>query len=170
MKKAEEFINETDNELQEMLLRNKPVIKVVGVGGAGNNTINRLYEVGITDAELIAVNTDAQDLLKVHADSKVLIGKTISKGLGAGADPSIGRESAEEGKSELKKAIKDANIIFVTCGLGGGTGTGAIPVIARLAREQGILCTAVVTLPFSIEGKLRMKNAYEGFENLKEQV
>jgi cell division protein FtsZ len=159
-----------DTELEEAISKRKTAIKVCGVGGAGNNTITRMSEVGIKGAELIAINTDAQDLLCTLADKKVLIGKDITGGLGAGADPSIGREAAKESEQEIKKVLQGADMVFVTCGLGGGTGTGASPVVADVAKKIGALTVAVVTLPFSVEGKVRMQNAMEGLEYLQGTV
>ena len=157
-----------DDELQDLLATKKTAIKVVGVGGAGNNTITRMSEVGIRGAELIAVNTDAQDLLCSISDRKLLIGKELTGGLGAGADPSIGREAARESEQTLKEAFQGADMVFVTCGLGGGTGTGASSVVTEVAKKVGALTVCVVTLPFSIEGKVRMENAMEGLETLED--
>ncbi len=159
--------NPTDRELEELLQRKKARIKVVGTGGAGNNTINRIAEIGITGAETIAVNTDAQDLLYTNADVKVLIGKDLTSGLGAGSNPEIGREAAEESEHELKDAMKDAHMVFITCGLGGGTGTGSAPVIAKIAKKMGILTVAIVTMPFSMEGQKRYENALIGLQGLE---
>jgi len=161
---------EIDEELRSILESKKTRIKVVGCGGAGNNTITRLMQVGITGAETIAVNTDAMDLLYTDADKKILIGKELTGGLGAGADPNIGMEAAKETKDELKKALSGADMVFITCGLGGGTGTGASPVVADIAKKIGALTVAVVTLPFKMEGKQRMANAYEGLKNLESIV
>ncbi|MEM5794379.1 MAG: cell division protein FtsZ [Candidatus Aenigmatarchaeota archaeon] len=159
-----------DEEIRDLLEKRKTKIKVVGAGGAGNNTITRLMQVGIVGAETIAVNTDAQDLLYTDADVKVLIGKELTGGLGAGADPRIGMEAAKESKEDLKKALRGADMVFLTCGLGGGTGTGSLPVIADIAKKMGALTVAVVTLPFSMEGKVRMANAREGLRNLESVV
>jgi len=161
-------IKEIDEELESLLQERKPKIKVVGVGGAGNNAIDRMYELGIKDAELIAINTDAQDLLNTKADHKILIGKELTKGLGAGGDPTVGEEAAKEGEAEIRKSLEGSNMVFVTCGLGGGTGTGASPKIVEIARSMGALTIAVVTLPFSIEGPRRYENAMRGLENLEE--
>jgi len=160
-------ISEEDEELRSLLESRKTQIKVVGSGGAGNNTITRLMQVGIVGAETIAVNTDAQDLLYTDADKKVLIGKELTSGLGAGANPEIGREAAKENKEDLKKVLRGADMVFLTCGLGGGTGTGSLPVIAEIAKKIGALTVAIVTLPFGMEGKQRMKNAREGLANLE---
>lgn len=161
---------DTDDELRKILESKRAKIKVMGVGGAGGNTVSRLMQVGIVGCECIASNTDAQDLLYTDADTKVLIGKEITQGLGAGANPKVGAESAKESKDDLKKVLQDCDMLFVTCGLGGGTGTGAAPVIADIAKKMGALTVAVVTLPFTMEGRTRMKNAREGLENLEAVV
>jgi len=161
---------DVDAELEEFLATRRASIKVVGVGGAGNNTILRMSEVGIKGAELVAVNTDAQDLLCTIADTKVLIGRDLTAGLGGGADPNVGREAAKESEHDLRKALEGADMVFITCGLGGGTGTGAAPVIAELAKKMKALTVGVVTLPFSVEGNTRMNNAQEGLERLQENV
>jgi cell division protein FtsZ len=162
--------SEIDQELRAILESRKTQIKVVGCGGAGNNTITRLMQVGIVGAETVALNTDAQDLLYTDSDKKVLIGRELTAGLGAGADPKIGMEAAKESKDDIKKALQGADMIFITCGLGGGTGTGASPVVAEVAKKLGALTVAIVTLPFSMEGKQRMANAREGLENLEGMV
>ena len=158
---------EMDEELRKILESRKAEIKVVGAGGAGGNTISRLMQVGIVGAETVAINTDAQDLLYTDADRKVLIGKEITGGLGAGADPKVGGEAAKESKDEIKKALEGADMVFVNCGLGGGTGTGSSPVIADIAKKLGALTVGIVTLPFTMEGQQRAKNASEGLENLE---
>lgn len=159
-----------DEDLKKLLESRKAEIKIIGAGGAGNNTISRLMDVGVVGAETIAVNTDAQDLLYTDADVKVLIGKEITGGLGAGSDPKIGEESAKESKEELKKIIQNADMVFVTCGLGGGTGTGSAPIIAEIAKKAGALTVGIVTLPFSMEGKQRMNNAREGLAKMEALV
>lgn len=159
-----------DDELRKILESKKAVIKVVGCGGGGGNTISRLMQVGIVGAETIAINTDAQDLLYTDADVKILIGKEITGGLGAGADPKIGEESAKESKNDLKKVVEGADMIFLTCGLGGGTGTGSIPVTAELAKKSGALTVGICTLPFTMEGRQRMNNARDGLEKLQKNV
>lgn len=159
-----------DAELEEMLSRQKAKIKVLGTGGAGNNTINRLTEIGITGAETIALNTDAQDLLYTNADAKVLLGREVTHGLGAGSIPQIGEEAARESEHEIKQKIQGADMVFVTCGLGGGTGTGSAPVIAETARKCGCLTVAIVTLPFEMEGNRRYENAIIGLEKLEHLV
>ena len=145
-------------------------IIVVGVGGAGNNAVNRMVDVDITGVEFIGVNTDVQALQLCRAPRLLQIGEKLTKGLGAGADPEVGQKAAEESADEISQAIKGADMVFVTCGMGGGTGTGAAPIVARLAKEQGILTVGVVTKPFSFEAKSRMSRAIVGIENLKENV
>jgi cell division protein FtsZ len=159
---------DVDSQLQELLASKKTAIKVVGVGGAGNNTITRMSEVGIRGAELLALNTDAQDLLCTVGDKKILLGKELTGGLGAGANPSVGREAAKETEQTVKETLTGADMVFITCGLGGGTGTGAAPVVAEIAKKVGALTVGVVTLPFSIEGRQRMENAMEGLEALED--
>ncbi|MFH1505449.1 MAG: cell division protein FtsZ [archaeon] len=159
-----------DAELEELLSKQKAKIKVVGAGGGGNNTINRIAEVGIVGAETIAINTDAQDLLYTTADKKILIGKDLTKGLGAGSIPKIGEEAARESEHEIKQALQGADMVFVTCGLGGGTGTGAAPVVADVAKKLGALTVGIVTLPFEMEGSRRYENAVLGLEKLEGSV
>ncbi len=161
---------DTDKELEEFLNRQRASIKVIGVGGGGNNTINRMSEVGIKGAETVAMNTDAQDLLYTTADKKLLIGKDITKGLGAGSIPKIGEEAARESEGDIKKLLSDADMVFITCGLGGGTGTGAAPVVAETAKKMGCLTVGVVTLPFSMEGSRRFENAIIGLEKMENIV
>jgi len=157
-------------ELEELLKSQKASVKVIGVGGGGGNTINRISEVGIEGTEIIAVNTDAQDLLYADADEKILIGKEITKGLGAGSIPKIGEESARESEADVKKALSSSDMVFITCGLGGGTGTGAAPVIAEVSKKLGALTVGVVTMPFSMEGKRRYENAIVGLEKMEQIV
>ncbi len=145
-------------------------IKVVGVGGAGNNAVNRLIESGLTSAEYIVVNTDNQALGRSMAKKRIQIGVQLTKGLGAGADPSVGKMAAEENKAQIQEMLKDTDLLFITAGMGGGTGTGAAPVIAKIAKEMKILTVAVVTLPFTFEAKRRMDNAMMGVEELKKSV
>jgi cell division protein FtsZ len=145
-------------------------IKVIGIGGGGNNAINRMIDSGLKGVEFISVNTDAQALYLSKADKKIQIGEKLTKGLGAGANPEIGKKAAEESKSEIEEALKGADMIFVTAGMGGGTGTGAAPVIAEVSRSLGILTVGVVTKPFAFEGKKRMANAEMGIANLKNNV
>ena len=145
-------------------------IKVIGVGGAGNNAVNRMLDLGIKSVEFIAVNTDRQALAKSKASTKIQIGEKITRGLGAGANPDIGAQSAEESKTEISEALRGADMVFVTCGMGGGTGTGAAPIVAGLAKEMGILTIGVVTKPFTFEGKKRLAQAERGIEALKSKV
>lgn len=145
-------------------------IKVMGIGGAGNNAVNRMVEAGLKGVEFIAVNTDAQALYMSKADKKIQLGEKLTKGLGAGANPDIGRRSAEESKKELEDSIKGADMIFLTAGMGGGTGTGATPLIAEVSKGLGILTVGVVTKPFGFEGRRRLTNAEEGIANVKECV
>ncbi|MDE6412181.1 MAG: cell division protein FtsZ [Clostridia bacterium] len=148
----------------------KAKIRVIGVGGAGNNAVNRMIDAGIMSAEYIVVNTDAQTLALSKAQNRIQIGRELTKGLGAGADPEIGRAAAEESEAELAAAIEGTDLLFITTGMGGGTGTGAAPVIAKIAKDKKILTAAVVTKPFDFEGKRRMDNAVKGIENLRKFV
>ena len=159
-----------DAELEEMLAKQHASIKVIGCGGGGNNTIDRMSEVGITGAETIAINTDAQDLLYTSADKKILIGREITRGLGAGSDPKVGEEAAKENESDIKKALEGTDMVFITCGLGGGTGTGSAPVVAEIAKKLGCLTVAIVTIPFTMEGNRRYDNAIIGLEKLEQVV
>jgi cell division protein FtsZ len=145
-------------------------IKVIGVGGGGNNAVNRMINANITSAQFVAINTDKQALLMSKADLRLQIGEKLTRGLGAGADPEIGQKAAEESKASISEMLKDSDLVFITAGMGGGTGTGAAPIIAQLAKEMGILTIAVVTKPFNFEGKKRMENAEKGLENLKKYV
>ena len=146
------------------------VIKVVGVGGGGTNAVNRMVDAGLTGVEFVAVNTDAQALLMCDADVKIHIGAKATRGLGAGADPVVGREAATESRDELKEALKGADMIFVTAGEGGGTGTGGAPIVADLAKELEALTVGVVTRPFSFEGRRRAQQAEQGIVELAEKV
>ena len=146
------------------------IIKVIGVGGAGNNAVNRMVDSGIEGVEFVSVNTDRQALLLSKAGTKIQIGEKITRGLGAGANPDIGAQAAEESKAEISEAIKGADMVFVTAGMGGGTGTGAAPIVASIAKEMGILTIAVVTKPFTFEGKKRLTQAERGIESLKGKV
>jgi cell division protein FtsZ len=146
------------------------VIKVVGIGGGGSNAVSRMVEAGLTGVEFIAVNTDAQALLMSEADVKIHIGAQATRGLGAGADPNVGEAAALESRDELKDALKGADMVFVTAGEGGGTGTGGAPIVAELAREIGALTVGVVTRPFSFEGRRRAEQAQMGIGNLQDQV
>ncbi len=161
---------ESDEELEKLVQQKLLKIKVVGSGGGGCNTINRIAELGIEGAELIAINTDAQDLLYTYADKKVLIGKNTTKGLGAGSNPKIGEQAAREQLEEIKEAIGDADLVFLTAGLGGGTGSGSLPVIAELLNKENILTICFVTLPFKMEGKHRWENAMESLSKLEGKV
>ena len=145
-------------------------IKVIGVGGAGNNAVNRMVDSGIEGVEFVTVNTDKQALLLSKAGTKIQIGEKITRGLGAGANPDIGAQAAEESRSEISEAIKGADMVFVTAGMGGGTGTGAAPIVASIAKEMGILTIAVVTKPFTFEGRKRLTQAERGIESLKGKV
>jgi len=146
------------------------VIKVVGVGGGGSNAVNRMVDAGLTGVDFIAANTDAQALLAVDADLKVHIGAESTRGLGAGADPEVGRTAAQESRDELKDALKGADMVFVTAGEGGGTGTGGAPIVAGIARELGALTVGVVTRPFAFEGRKRSDQAMVGIEELRDNV
>ena len=145
-------------------------IIVVGVGGAGNNAVNRMIDEGIVGVEFIAINTDRQHLMNCKAPTTLQIGEKLTKGLGAGANPEVGQAAAEENKEEITEMIKGADMLFVTCGMGGGTGTGAAPVVAQIAKSLGILTVGVVTKPFTFEARSRMNNALSGIERLKESV
>jgi cell division protein FtsZ len=145
-------------------------IKVVGVGGGGNNAVNRMIEEGLDGVEFVAVNTDAQALMASNAGVTIRIGEKITRGLGAGSDPQIGFEAAEENVEEIAQAIDGADMVFITAGMGGGTGTGAAPVVAEAAKKQGALTVGVVTKPLTVEGKKRMNNAISGIEELKNKV
>lgn len=148
----------------------RPNIKVVGVGGGGSNTVNQMVDAGIEGVQFICANTDAQHLDRCQADERVQIGASITRGLGAGADPVIGRQAAEEDRERIREAIDGADMLFITCGMGGGTGTGAAPVVAEIARELGILTLAVVTKPFPFERAKRMEIAKQGIEELQRYV
>ena len=158
----------SDEELVSVLEELTTNIRVIGCGGGGSNTIDRLSECGIQGAELYAMNTDAQHLLHVNADRRFLIGRRTTRGLGAGSLPSVGEEAAQENIDEVKSAVVGADMVFITCGLGGGTGTGASPVVAEAAKEAGALTIAIVTLPFRAEGSIRMSNAEAGLKRLRE--
>jgi cell division protein FtsZ len=161
---------EIDKELEELIKKQCAKIKVFGIGGGGGNTLSRMKEIGIKGCEIIAVNTDAQDLLYTDADYKILIGRELTHGLGAGSNPKVGEEAARESEHEIKKKLTECDMVFITLGLGGGTGTGAGPIVAELAKKQGALVIGVVTLPFSIEGKKRIENAMYGLEKMESIV
>ncbi len=159
-----------DAELEEMLSKQRASIKVIGCGGGGNNTINRIAEVGIAGAETIAINTDAQDLLYTTSDKKLLIGRETTQGLGAGADPTKGQESAREQEHELKSMLQGADMVFITGGMGGGTGTGSMPIVGEIAKKLGALTVGIVTMPFTMEGNRRYQNAVWGLERMEQIV
>jgi len=158
---------EVDRELREFLEKAQTRIKVVGCGGAGSNAITRLMQVGIVGAETIALNTDAHHLLYTNSDLKILIGRELTRGLGAGKNPKVGMEAAKESKEDIKNALKGSDMVFITCGEGGGTGTGSAPIVADIAKKLGALTIAIVTMPFSVEGKRIHENAMGGLENLE---
>jgi cell division protein FtsZ len=145
-------------------------MKVVGVGGAGGNAINRMVSSGFSGVEFISINTDAQALEQSHADIKIQIGRKLTRGLGAGADPEVGRRAFEEDPSQIEEALAEANIVFITCGMGGGTGTGASPMVAKMAKEMGALTVGIVTKPFLFEGHRRISHAEIGIRSIKESV
>lgn len=150
--------------------KQQPVIKVIGVGGGGGNAVDRMIENGVRGVIFVAANTDTQDLQNSLAEVRIQLGKKLTRGLGAGQKPEKGKEAALEAEEELKMVTKDADMVFITCGMGGGTGTGAAPVIARIAKEQGCLTVGIVTKPFRLEGDWRMRNALEGIDELRKYV
>lgn len=160
--------DDLDNELIEIIKQSRAKITVVGTGGAGNNTISRLNEIGIEGARTITVNTDAQDLFYSRADKKLLLGRQICGGLGAGGEPTVGEECAEESEEDIREELEGSDMVFVTCGLGGGTGTGSAPIISKISKKSGALTVAVATMPFSAEGVKRRENAEIGLEKLQE--
>ncbi len=157
-----------EEDILQVLEELRTVIKVIGVGGSGCNTVSRMFDEGIEGAELIAINTDAQHLCYTKAHKRLLIGKRRTRGLGAGSLPQVGEEAARESEDEIRRLVEGADMVFITCGLGGGTGTGAAPVIAEAAQDAGALTIAVVTFPFSAEGAVRRANAEAGLERLRE--
>ncbi len=161
------FASADDAELEKLAESLKVNIRIVGCGGGGSNTINRCMDAGIQGAEMCALNTDAKHLLMIHASRKVLIGRRTTKGLGAGARAEVGEEAARENEQEISQFLRGAHMVFVTAGMGGGTGTGSAHLVARLAKEQGALTIGVVTLPFAGEGALRMEQARDGLERLR---
>ena len=167
MEESNSYDDNIDSDLKEIIQRSRAKIFVVGTGGAGNNTVSRLAEIGVEGAGTLSVNTDAQDLFYSKSDHKLLIGRSTCGGLGAGGMPDIGEESAEESEEQLKEKLEGADMVFVTCGLGGGTGTGSAPVISKLAKKIGALTIAVATMPFSAEGLRRRENAEKGLEKLQ---
>ena len=154
----------------DLEIDNNAKIKVFGVGGGGNNAVNRMIDEKIKGIEFISINTDRQALVTSKAENQIQIGEKLTRGLGAGADPEVGRKAAEESKEQIEELLQDTDMVFVTAGMGGGTGTGAAPVVAQLAKQKGILTVGVVTKPFGFEGKVRMKNAEAGIEELKANV
>ncbi|HLD11105.1 MAG TPA: cell division protein FtsZ [Candidatus Nanoarchaeia archaeon] len=161
---------EVDEALEKLVNQQKAKIKVIGCGGGGGNTINRMSEVGIVGTETVAINTDAQDLLYTNADHKILIGKELTGGLGAGSIPKVGEEAARESEKEIRECLQNSDIIFITCGMGGGTGTGSAPIVAEIAKKLNILTVAIVTIPFSMEGQRRRANADYGLEQLEKNA
>jgi cell division protein FtsZ len=164
---TEESYSAEDDELIKILSGLRTNIKIIGCGGGGTNTIDRLVETGITGAEMYAANTDAQHLLIIRSPHKILLGRRSTRGLGAGALPQVGEEAAREAEDDIRKSIQGADIVFITAGLGGGTGTGAAPFIAQLAKEMGALTIAICTSPFKAEGAIRAENAEWGLERLR---
>ncbi|HOC08484.1 MAG TPA: cell division protein FtsZ, partial [Bacillota bacterium] len=146
------------------------VIKVIGVGGGGSNAVNRMIDAGLKGVEFVAINTDRQALLLSNASQKIQIGEKLTKGLGAGANPEIGQKAAEESREIIENVIQGSDMVFITAGMGGGTGTGAAPIIADIAKQLGILTVGVVTKPFTFEGRKRALHAEEGIKDLKEKV
>jgi cell division protein FtsZ len=165
--KQGKYDDSIDHELEDIIQRSRAKIFVVGTGGAGNNTVSRLVEIGVEGAKTISINTDAQDLYYSSAEQKILIGRDTCGGLGAGGIPDVGEECAEESEADIKERLDGSDMVFVTCGLGGGTGTGSAPVISKLAQKNGALTIAVATMPFSAEGLRRRENAEKGLEKLQ---
>ena len=160
--------SQNNEDLDQILAELKTEITVIGCGGGGSNTISRMMEEGIHGAKLIAINTDAQHLIRTQADQRILVGRQRTRGLGAGSIPQIGEEAALENEQEIRAVVSGSDMVFITVGLGGGTGTGVAPVVAKAAREEGALTIAIVTLPFSAEGAIRMENAEAGLERLRD--
>ena len=155
-----------DQELESLLQKQSARVKVVGCGGGGGNSVSRMKEIGIKGCEIVAINTDAQDLLYTNVDSKILIGRELTHGLGAGSNPKIGEQAAKESEQEIRKKLEESDLVFITCGLGGGTGTGSAPVVAELAKKTGALTIGVVTMPFTVEGQKRIENSQQGLEKM----
>ena len=155
-----------DKELEMLLKKQGARVKVIGCGGGGGNSVSRMKEIGIKGAEIIAINTDAQDLLYTNVDHKILIGRELTHGLGAGSNPKVGEQAAKESEHEIKKKLSESDLVFITCGLGGGTGTGSAPVVAEIAKRNGALTIGVVTLPFTVEGQKRIENSQYGLEKM----
>ena len=164
------MIMENEDNNNNYMMDGTATIKVIGVGGAGNNAVNRMIDAGIKNVEFISVNTDRQALQLSKASTKIQIGEKLTRGLGAGANPDIGAQAAEESRTEVAEALRGADMVFVTAGMGGGTGTGAAPIVAGTAKEMGILTIGVVTKPFTFEGKKRLAQAERGIESLKGKV
>ena len=160
--------SQNNEDLDQILAELKTEITVIGCGGGGSNTISRMMEEGIHGAKLIAINTDAQHLIRTKADQRILVGRQRTRGLGAGSIPQIGEEAALENEQEIRAVVSGSDMVFITVGLGGGTGPGVAPVVAKAAREEGALTIAIVTLPFSAEGAIRMENAEAGLERLRD--
>src|SRR5207253_1275601 len=163
-KSQEKAKNGDDQEIEKIVESINVSIKIVGCGGGGSNTVNRCSEAGITGAQLCAVNTDAKHLLSVHAPKKILIGKRLTKGLGAGALPEVGEQAAHENEEEIREFLRGSHVVFITAGMGGGTGTGSAQYVARIAKEEGALTMGVVTMPFKSEGRIRRENAAAGLD------
>ncbi len=161
-------VSSIDKELEILVQKQGAKVKVIGCGGGGGNSVSRMKEIGIKGCEVIAINTDAQDLLYTNADVKILIGRELTGGLGAGSNPKIGEEAARESEQEIRKRLANADLVFITCGLGGGTGTGSAPVVADIAKKMGALVIGVVTLPFTVEGQKRIENAQYGLERFEQ--
>src|SRR5437016_8652027 len=166
-KSQEKAKNGDDQEIEKIVESINVSIKIVGCGGGGSNTVNRCSEAGITGAQLCAVNTDAKHLLSVLAPKKILIGKRLKKGLRAGALPVVGEQAAHENEEEIRGFLRGSHVVFITAGMGGGTGTGSAQYVARVAKEEGALTMGVVTMPFKSEGRIRMENAEAGLEKLR---
>ncbi len=159
--------SEDDEELRKLVESIRINISIIGCGGGGSNTIHRLATDGISGATLVAANSDARHLLNVRSDNKILLGRALTKGLGAGAIPEVGRKAAEEAKDDIFRFVNGSSVVFVTAGMGGGTGTGSAPYVAEVARKQGALTIGIVTLPFRSEGRMRMENAVKGLEEMQ---
>ncbi len=164
------IVSSDDEELLKFLEQTKPKIYVVGTGGSGCNTLARMTELGIEGVHFVAMNTDVRHLIKMRADKKILLGKTTTKGMGAGSNPSVGEAASKESAADIKAAMGDASMVFIACGMGGGTGTGSAPIIAEMSKAAGALTIAVVTLPFLSEGPVRMRNALEGLDKLRKHA
>jgi len=161
-------VEDLEKEIVKTIQQLKTIIKVIGVGGSGCNTITRMFEEKIEGAELIAINTDAQHLYYTKAHTRLLIGKNTTRGLGAGSLPQLGEQAAKENEEDIRRVLEGADLVFITCGLGGGTGTGASPIIAKIAQDVGALTISIVTFPFTAEGAIRKANAEAGLERLRD--